>query len=101
MSISKNELNKQINKLYRQLGKEVFEKSQYDNNFQIRDVKHIINKIDNKIKKIKVISDKDDVRILEPESGDDGIILYRFCKKCKAGNNPESTHCIRCKEKLI
>jgi ribosomal protein L40E len=102
---NKKEINKKINMLYRQLGKEIYDsKREY---IKIKDYKHILNKIEKNIDRLESMFNEINIKfeggeqiIIKPEANENGIFLYKFCKKCNAGNNPESTHCIRCKAKL-
>ena len=102
MSIKDNKkTNSDINKLYRQLGKEIYDNANKGVVY-IKDYNNIINKIDKKIEKLKADTiNKNKKTILKPAESEEGIMMYRFCKSCRTGNNPQSTHCIRCKKELL
>lgn len=108
-----NNYNKKINLLYRQLGKNIYNNS--INNASNQENKNIINKISILISRIKRIeqeleysekgyninNDEEMEKIIKkPEKNKEGLMFLCFCKKCNVGNNPESTHCIECGEKL-
>lgn len=90
-------LNKKINKLFRQLGKDVYNSTK-EGRFKTKDIDKTINKIDKYIKEIESINSEK--IILSPEKNEEGLSLLLFCKKCHVGNNPASTHCIKCGAKL-
>lgn len=90
------ELNRNINRLYRQLGKLVYEKEKGSNLDE--KIGLLISKLDEAVAKIEAFSEPK--VILSPETNEDGIGLYKFCKNCRVGNNPKSTHCVQCGEKL-
>lgn len=99
MSANRQTLNKEINLLYRQLGKEIVDSNTYE---------HLTSKQKKMIKRIKenILSIEkleklpEDAIILEPEKNSDGLMVYKFCSTCKTGNNPNSTHCIHCHSSL-
>lgn len=103
------ELNVAINRLYRQLGKEVYQQAILAEK-DAKKIDKIIKKINQKIEMIEKLQDHNSIEgilgemtekiILKPEKNDEGIPLYVFCKSCKVGNHPDSTHCIRCEEAL-
>ena len=103
---TKQEYNRKINQLYRQLGKEIYEENQVNklNHKQ----KNIVKRINHNIKLIKsLVSDEvhdsalpKGAIILEPEANEDGLMMYLFCPHCQTGNNPKSTHCIKCNDSL-
>jgi Pyruvate/2-oxoacid:ferredoxin oxidoreductase delta subunit len=106
LNMLKKDLNRKINRLYRQLGKEVYQNIKSENTNE-QSYKKFVKKIDKNIKKIEKLIDDEIIYesnsehiILEPHQNEDGLIMYTFCKKCHVGNNPESTHCIGCGEKL-
>lgn len=90
------EVNRSINRLYRQLGKLVYEKEKGRGDEE--KIQACIAKLDEAIAKIEAFSEPK--VILAPEKTEEGIGLYKFCKHCRVGNNPKSTHCIQCGEKL-
>lgn len=98
----RRDLNKEINLLYRQLGKEVYQ----DSNIKLSlKQKRIKRKIQKKIESIETlrfseVTVSSDAVILEPETDENGMMQFVFCKNCKAGNHPESSHCIRCGQAL-
>lgn len=94
------DLNKKINKLFRQLGRDVYVNSKAGR-LKTSEIDKTVKKIDKNIHAIEVLkseqSFQEDVKIiLTPEINEDGLGLYFFCEKCKVGNNPASTHCIKC-----
>ncbi len=98
------DLNKKINKLFRQLGKDVYVNTK-SGNLKAKDIEKTVIKIDKNIQAIEALKNKlnsdsnfqDEIKIiLTPEKNDEGIGFYFFCKKCRVGNNPASTHCIKC-----
>lgn len=108
---TKQEFNRRINQLYRQLGKEI-----YDENKEKklnRKQKKLIKLIDYNIMLAKRLEDDeidsnddegvelpDGAIVLEPEVNEDGLKVYMFCPNCQTGNNPKSTHCIKCNMSL-
>jgi hypothetical protein len=96
--------NQEINRLYRQLGKEIYFDERQEHSFT-RKQRKLIKSIKKNIQKIEKLKDRDitvstEALILEPEMNDDGFYEYVFCPQCQAGNNPKSTHCIRCNQPL-
>jgi len=96
-------LNREINRLYRQLGKVVYEGNNHLNNQ--RKIKAIISRLDKKIQQIESVEEEriklpNNAKILEPEKNEDGLMVYYFCSHCKTGNNPKSTHCMHCYNEL-
>ena len=96
--------NQEINRLYRQLGKEIYFDERQDLSFNRKERK-LIKSIKKNIQKIEKLKDRDisvstEALILEPEMNEAGIYEYVFCPQCRAGNNPKSTHCIRCNQPL-
>ncbi len=104
MKKNRQVLNQEINKLYRQLGKEVF----FDQRPELiltRQQKKIVKVIPRKIEKIEKVKEEEicvstEALILEPEKNEMGIYEYIFCQHCHVGNHPESTHCIQCNQPL-
>lgn len=92
-------INRSINRCFRQLGKQVYEDLM---NEQKKDYQKVVKKINQKIEALNALAYKLDVEIIdektiyEPEQNQEGLYLYNFCSVCHAGNNPKSTHCIRC-----
>lgn len=91
------ELNMSINRLYRQLGKEVYEQVVSG----VKDEKKtekLIKKIGQNIDKIENMKSEEELQniILPPKANEGDMPLYIFCKSCRVGNHPDSTHCIRC-----
>lgn len=106
MSDKAKELNRVINRMYRQLGKDLYDDLKKDR-VNIRKYKKGSKAIDNVIKAIRTLEitmdnleDGDMKVVMPPEMDDEGLYHYKFCPACNAGNNPEATHCIRCKEAL-
>ncbi|PKM55120.1 MAG: hypothetical protein CVV00_05290 [Firmicutes bacterium HGW-Firmicutes-5] len=113
MDEKRKELNSLINRMYRQLGKQVYNdlKSDY---LSIKNYKKLADKIHANIKAIELlditsdqavdIEDLDDVvygdETLTPVMNEDGVYEYRFCPSCQAGNHPDAIYCIRCKVKM-
>lgn len=102
---TKQEYNRRINQLYRQLGKEVYEDNK-DKKVN-RKQKKLIKLIDHNIMLVNRLDDEgedkevaEEMIILEPEANGDGIMVYKFCPHCHTGNNPNSTHCIKCHKEL-
>ncbi len=97
-------INHEINMLYRQLGKEVYMDEsiyQYLTRAQKRRIKGIkkrIATIESMVKEDTVIDSE--AIILEPEKNKDGFYEFMFCSHCQTGNNPKSTHCIKCNQPL-
>lgn len=96
------DLNKNINKLYRQLGKDVYTSSKAGG-LNTNAIDKMVKKIDKNIQTIEAIKsgtienkNEEHKVILQPEKNEDGFALYVFCKECRVGNNPASTHCIKC-----
>lgn len=104
MPRDRRDINNEINKLYRQLGKEIFFDAdiEYPFNRKQKSIMKQIRKRIDQIEKLKVedISLTSEAVILEPEQNEDGIMIYKFCDTCGVGNNPESTHCIKCNQPL-
>lgn len=101
---TRQELNLEINKLYRQLGKEVYESQQNGETTTVI-FKKRFKQIEKRIQRIEKmnfegVTMETEKIVLEPEVNKDGIGMYQFCKKCRVGNNPLSTHCISCGEAL-
>lgn len=104
MPKERKELNKEINLLYRQLGKDIFSETDTEYPFNRRQktiIKNLKKRID-KIERLRVeeISLTSEATILEPEANEEGIMVYSFCSHCGVGNNPASTHCIKCNQPL-
>ena len=106
MSDQYKELNHVVNMLYRQLGKELHDDLKNDK-VNIRKYKSQTKKIENVIKAIRSLEismdsvEDDDMKvILAPEQDDEGLFHYKLCSSCKAGNNPEASHCIRCGKEI-
>ena len=106
MSDKTKELNRLINRMYRQLGKDLYDDLKKDK-VSIRQYKKSSKAIDEVIKTIRSLEismdnleDEDMKVVIPPEMDEDGLYHYKFCAACKAGNNPEATHCIRCGEAL-
>jgi len=103
---TKQDFNRRINQLYRQLGKETHKenKEKQLNHKQ----KKLIKLIDYNIMLAKRLEDDEindmqlpeGAKILEPEANEDGLMVYLFCTNCQTGNNPNSTHCIKCNKSL-
>ncbi|MBC7960583.1 MAG: hypothetical protein H7X94_11990 [Vallitaleaceae bacterium] len=99
------DLNKKINQLYRQLGKNVYTSSKAEG-LSIKEIHKMVKKIDQCIHNIEMLKSESlgeevEVKtILPPEKNEQGFGVYYFCKKCSVGNNPASTHCINCGMKL-
>lgn len=102
----KQELNRKINQLYRQLGKEVYQENK-EKKLSSKQ-KKIVKAIDKNIDLIKSLEDVEiegnslpkGAIVLEPEANEDGLMVYLFCPNCQTGNNPKSTHCIKCNKSL-
>lgn len=103
---TKQEYNRKINQLYRQLGKEIYEENQ-DKKLNHKQ-KKLVKRIDQNIKLAKSL-EGDEIEgsalpigaiVLEPEANEDGLMMYLFCPHCQTGNNPKSTHCIKCNNSL-
>ncbi|MBN2222907.1 MAG: hypothetical protein JW708_11920 [Vallitaleaceae bacterium] len=96
------DLNKEINLLFRQLGKEVYEDSNIKLSLKQNKIKRKIQKKIESIETLRfsAVSVSSDAVILEPEADENGMMLFVFCKNCKAGNHPNSSHCIRCGQAL-
>ena len=70
-------------------------------NYNINQIKNIQQFKDEKEgHNINKEEDEEEKVIKKPEKDNDGLTLFTFCSHCKVGNNPESTHCINCGEKL-
>lgn len=103
---TKQEFNRRINQLYRQLGKEIYNENK-DKKFN-RKQKKLIKLIDYNImlaKRLEEDGEEDKelpegAIVLEPEENEDGLMMYLFCPHCQTGNNPKSTHCIKCNMSL-
>lgn len=99
------DLNKKINRLFRQLGRDVYLNSKAKS-LNPNAYKKTLKKIDKNILAIEALEgiqqkDEDAFKIiLQPEKSEDGLGMYFFCKKCRVGNNPVSTHCIKCGTQL-
>jgi hypothetical protein len=124
MKADRKQMNKDINLLYRQLGKEICQTMKSE---QLpRKSQKIIKQINKKIQIIEksvpvsnkkhTLINKDLIKstedtitpqiplnasILQPEANEDGLIMYKFCTNCHTGNNPKSTHCLGCYQPLI
>ena len=99
MSANRQTLNKEINLLYRQLGKEIVDSNAYEHLSSKQ--KKIIKRIKENILSIETLMKiPENAIILEPEKNSDGLMVYKFCNACKTGNNPNSTHCIHCYSSL-
>ena len=102
----KQRYNRKINKLYRQLGKDIYDQKK-DINLNHKH-KKLIKLIDHNIMLANKSEDDEkdivklpgDAIVLEPKANEDGLIVYFFCPYCHTGNNPDSTHCIKCNRSL-
>lgn len=99
-------MNHRINMLYRQLGKSVFDSDKAAKYLTLNQ-KRLIKEIERNIaileqteKETETNPLPDSAKILEPTQNEQGLFVYRFCKNCHVGNNPESTHCSQCHEAL-
>lgn len=97
-------LNKKINKLFRQLGRDVYVNSKLGE-LKSSKIEKMVKKIDISIQAIEILkndqTNEEEIKIiLPPEKNEEGIGLYFFCKHCRVGNNPASTHCIKCGTQL-
>ncbi|PKM67995.1 MAG: hypothetical protein CVU95_04940 [Firmicutes bacterium HGW-Firmicutes-2] len=113
MDEKRKELNSLINRMYRQLGKQVYNDLESDH-LSIINYKKLADKIRSNIKAIQLLDitldyesneeDIDDViygdETLTPVMNNEGIYEYRFCPACQAGNHPDAIYCIRCKVKM-
>jgi len=97
MTKERKELNHQINRLYRQLGKKVYEDLQ-KNQLNIKTYQGQKEMIETYIAGIKKIDgDKEIVREeKEPVMSKEGIPVYKFCPVCHVGNHPEAVRCSQC-----
>ncbi|NDL67309.1 hypothetical protein [Anaerotalea alkaliphila] len=97
------DLHMEINKLYRQLGKEFYEQTQLgEEDRKVLDKR--CRQIAKRILKLERLKYAD--IILEPvtepeealvqETTEEGIPLYRFCKHCNLGNPVGAQRCKRC-----
>jgi len=102
--MERKQLNHRINMLYRQLGKSV-----YSNNKMLplfsKEEKKLYNTIEKLIDELESIEATalqlpQGAIIVEPTMNEDGVYIYKFCKKCRVGNNPQSTHCSNCYEPI-
>lgn len=91
--------NQAINKLYRQLGKEIYDSRIYGKKNSEK-IESLIKKLNYNISKISKLRQQEKKVVLKPEINEDGTSFYVFCKECRAGNHPDSSHCIRCGRKL-
>ena len=99
-------LNRMINRLYRQLGKDLYDdlkKDQVNIRHYRNKSKHIdqvIQELHDLVMRVDKDEDEGEKVILAPEMDNEGLFHYKFCPSCQAGNNPEATHCIRCEAPL-
>jgi hypothetical protein len=113
MDEKRKELNSLINRMYRQLGKQVYNDLESDH-LSIINYKKLADKIRSNIKAIQLLDITldyesneeviDDViygdETLTPVMNNEGVYEYRFCPACQAGNHPDAIYCIRCKVKM-
>ena len=113
MDEKRKELNSLINRMYRQLGKQVYNDLEGDY-LSIKNYKKQAEKIRANIKAIQLLDitlDQEQDReefdaadygeeTLTPVMNDEGVYEYRFCPACQAGNHPDAIYCIRCKMKM-
>lgn len=104
MKKSRQELNREINLLYRQLGKEIFEADMIYDRLN-KQQKKIVKNIQKRIEVVATYANDEmqlnsEAIILDPETNEDGLKVLSFCPYCGVGNNPNSTHCIQCNKKL-
>ncbi|PKM56579.1 MAG: hypothetical protein CVU98_10525 [Firmicutes bacterium HGW-Firmicutes-3] len=113
MDEKRKELNSLINRMYRQLGKQVYNDLEKDH-LSISNYKKLADKIRSNINAIQLlditldqeldIEDFDDADYgdepLTPIMNDEGVYEYRFCPSCQAGNHPDAIYCIRCRVKM-
>ena len=106
MEDKRKELNGLINRMYRQLGKDLFDDLNKER-LNVDQYKKAAKKIDHVISAyyslgdVQESSDDDDMKVVAPpEKDDEGLYQFLFCQSCHAGNNPEATHCLRCNEPL-
>jgi len=113
MDEKRKELNSLINRMYRQLGKQVYNDLEGDY-LSIKNYKKLAEKIRANIKVIQLLdntldhkSDEENIEgisygeeTLTPVMNDEGVYEYRFCPECQAGNHPDAIYCIRCKVKM-
>lgn len=107
MDQKRKEINHQINKMYRQLGKTLYDDLNKDH-LNVSKYKRYSGKIDKMIRTINSLDiEMDNIEevleeevfeeeIFEPAMTGDGIRIYKFCPQCNAGNHPEATRCVRC-----
>ncbi|MDF1618550.1 zinc ribbon domain-containing protein [Petrocella sp. FN5] len=113
MDEKRKELNSLINRMYRQLGKQVYNDLEKDH-LSISSYKKLVDKIRSNINAIHLLDitldhESEDEALddlsygdesLIPVMNDDGVYEYRFCPACQAGNHPDAIYCIRCKVKM-
>lgn len=113
---------KQLNLLYKELGKESYEmyngkthnidriETLYNQlKEQIKAVNQLEKQIDNIKYEAEVIEITKESEAIEemkekfindsipkPEAGKDGFLLLKFCPNCQIGNNPDAKQCISC-----
>jgi len=102
--MEKKQLNHRINMLYRQLGKSVYSNNKLAS-FLSKDEKKICTTLEKLIVELQTLETTleklpQDAVIIAPTTNEEGMYIYKFCKKCRVGNNPQSTHCSNCYEPI-
>lgn len=112
-----------LKNLYQQLGKQVYEEAQVDEQYVVDELFYTritallkeIDVLEDKIKDI-VNTQKDSFDAYKrevktawseemqeqskPDTDEDGVQIMKICENCQVGNHVEATYCINCGEKF-